>query len=69
MAINKKLPTICPPRKYIIIIFGNNCKKIRGVKNKSYLKNYSVENECPHEQLFVTFGLDILNPEPIKLSI
>ncbi len=42
-----------------------------GVKNETLfvLKNYSVENECPHEQLFVTFGLDILNPEPIKLSI
>lgn len=33
------------------------------------LKSYSVEKECPHEQLLVTLGLDILNPEPIKLSI
>jgi len=28
-----------------------------------------VVNEEPHEQLFVTFGLLILKPEPIKLSI
>ena len=31
--------------------------------------DYSVENECPQEQLLVTLGLLILNPEPIKLSI
>ncbi len=30
---------------------------------------YSVLNECPHEQLFVTFGLFILKPAPIKLSM
>jgi hypothetical protein len=28
---------------------------------------YSVENECPQEQLLVTLGLLILKPEPIKL--
>jgi glutamate dehydrogenase/leucine dehydrogenase len=31
--------------------------------------SYSVLNECPHEQLFVTLGLLILKPEPIRLSI
>ena len=30
---------------------------------------YSVLKEEPHEQDFVTFGLLILNPEPIRLSI
>ena len=30
---------------------------------------YSVLNEEPHEQDFVTFGLLILKPEPIRLSI
>jgi hypothetical protein len=30
---------------------------------------YSVVNECPQEQLLVTLGLLILNPEPIRLSI
>ncbi|SVA27219.1 uncharacterized protein METZ01_LOCUS80073, partial [marine metagenome] len=31
-------------------------------------KFYSVVNEEPHEQDFVTFGLFILKPEPIRLS-
>jgi hypothetical protein len=30
---------------------------------------YSVLKEEPHEQDFVTFGLLILNPDPIRLSI
>ena len=30
---------------------------------------YSVLKEWPQEQDFVTFGLLILNPDPIKLSI
>ncbi len=45
-------------------------KLLLKLKNKDMdLKDYSVEKECPHEQLFVTLGLEILNPEPIKLSI
>jgi hypothetical protein len=37
------------------------------MKNKEL--DYSVLKEEPHEQEFVTFGLLILNPEPIRLSI
>lgn len=40
------------------------------LKNRKREKSvvYSVLNECPHEQLFVTLGLLILKPEPIRLS-
>ena len=42
---------------------------IKNLKMKMSLVVYSVLNELPHEHDFVTFGLLILNPEPIKLSI
>ncbi len=48
--------------------FINDLNKL----NEKYRKKknvYSVLNEEPHEQDFVTFGLLILKPEPIRLSI
>ena len=39
------------------------------LKSREMRLDYSVLNEWPHEHDFVTFGLFILNPEPIKLSM
>ena len=55
-----------------ILNFLKNLSIIAFAKNNLKMKNvvvYSVLNEEPHEQDFVTFGLLILNPEPIRLSI
>ncbi len=55
-----------------ILNFSKNLSIIAFAKNNLKMKNdavYSVLNEEPHEQDFVTFGLLILNPEPIRLSI
>jgi hypothetical protein len=55
-----------------ILNFFKNLSIIAFAKNNLKMKNvvvYSVLNEEPHEQDFVTFGLLILNPEPIRLSI
>lgn len=50
----------------LIIRFYPNEKGKR--KERFFLPTYSVLNECPQEQLFVTLGLLILKPEPIRLS-
>ena len=55
-----------------ILNFSKNLSITAFAKNNLKMKNvvvYSVLNEEPHEQDFVTFGLLILNPEPIRLSI
>lgn len=43
-------------------------EKKKEKREREFLLTHSVLNECPHEQLFVTFGLLILKPEPIRLS-
>ena len=54
----------------IMVISACGKKLVFSNKIKQKLKNdYSVLNDEPHEQLFVTFGLLILKPEPIRLSI
>ncbi len=55
-----------------ILDFSRNLSITAFAKSNLKMKNdvvYSVLNEEPHEQDFVTFGLLILNPEPIRLSI
>ena len=49
-------------------------KRIASLGSQKYKKLkkricYSVLNEEPHEHDFVTLGLFILNPEPIRLSM
>ena len=39
------------------------------LKSEKMRGRYSVLNECPQEHDLVTFGLLILNPEPMRLSM
>ena len=48
--------------------FINDLNKLNQ-KEREEKNVYSVLNEEPQEQDFVTFGLLILKPEPIRLSI
>ena len=47
---------------------GNTDQGSLALNRPSYFDTHSVLKECPHEQLFVTLGLLILKPEPIRLS-
>ncbi len=61
LALNKQL------HYFSFLDFFGSC-----IAKAYFLKNfvvYSVLKEEPHEQDLVTFGLLILNPEPIRLSI
>ena len=48
---------------------GRGRGPLRAQKGKKRSRAYSVLNEWPQEQDFVTLGLLILKPEPMRLSM